>query len=214
MTIIEIMSLIGALCLLFIVLKNTKIADLKTDTTLQHRFFGTTVLVFILWIFRAGIVDELYVHFMWLTSLALVLGFRWAIISASLVLLAVTLLGYEHASMLGVNWLAGVAMPIAITYLIFSWSFHKLPRNVFVYLFVCGFFPGAITISLKMLILAGYYYIDTDLTWDTIYQNYVLLTPLLLFPEAMFNGMTMTVLIVHKPHWVYTFHDKFYIDNK
>ncbi|MEQ3653648.1 MAG: hypothetical protein ABNH33_10015, partial [Glaciecola sp.] len=113
MTIIEIMSLIGALCLLFVVLKNTKIADLKTDTTLQHRFFGTTVLVFILWIFRAGIVDELYVHFMWLTSLALVLGFRWAIISASLVLLAVTLLGYEHASMLGVNWLAGVAMPIA-----------------------------------------------------------------------------------------------------
>lgn len=196
------------------VIKSTRIAVLKTDTHFQHRFFGATALVFLLWIFRTGIVEELFVHFMWLASLALVLGFRWSILSATIVLFAVTALGYEKVSMFGVNWLVGVLLPIALTYGIFSLSFHKLPKNVFIYLFVCAFFPGALTISLKMLMLSAYYNIDTSLGWDVIYRNYLLLTPLMLFPEAFFNGMTMTILVVHKPHWVYTFHDKFYIDNK
>jgi uncharacterized membrane protein len=30
----------------------------------------------------------------------------------------------------------------------------------------------------------------------------------------MLNGMTMTLLIIYKPQWVYTFYDKFYIDKK
>ncbi|MBF7072958.1 energy-coupling factor ABC transporter permease [Glaciecola sp. MH2013] len=214
MTFLQFVALLISCFMLLAVVKNTQISALKSDTKMQHRFFGATALVFILWIFRTGITEGLVVHFMWLTSLSLVLGFRWALLSASIVLVAVTGLGYEKPSMLGINWLLGVAIPIAISYGIFSWSFHKLPKNVFVYLFVCAFFPGAISISLKMLMMSAYFAGDTDLTWNVIYQNYLLLTPLMLFPEAFFNGMTMTVLVVHKPQWVYTYHDKFYIDNK
>ena len=36
----------------------------------------------------------------------------------------------------------------------------------------------------------------------------------LLFPEGMLNGMTMTILIIYFPGLAYTFHDKFYIDGK
>ena len=214
MTVLQFVALGLSLILLVTVLKNTPFLTLKNDPFFQHRFFGATALVFVLWIFRTGIIDELFVHFMWLASLALVLGFRWALISATIVLFAVTGIGYEKITMLGVNWLLGILLPVSITYAIFSWSFHKLPKNMFVYLFVCAFFPGALTMTIKMLSLAIYYQLDTDLGWDVIYQNYLLLTPLMLFPEAFFNGMTMTVLVVHKPQWVYTFHDKFYIDNK
>lgn len=197
-----------------IIIKNTDLSKIVTDNAFQHRFFGASVAVFILWIFRVGIVEELHVHFMWLTSLALILGFRWAIISSTIALLALTVIGYETYSMFGVNWLLGTLLPISVTYAIFSLAFHKLPKNVFVYLFVCAFFPGAITVSIKIIAMAGYFHLDTDLGWDVIFDNYVMLIPLLLFSEAFFNGFTMTTLVVHKPHWVYTFHDKFYIDGK
>jgi uncharacterized membrane protein len=214
MTELQILGAIASIIGLAIVIRNTDFKQLIDDSAFQHRFFGASAAVFVLWIFRVGIVDELQVHFIWLTSLALILGFRWAIISSSFVLLGMTIAGYEKFSMLGINWLLGTLLPISVTYAIFSWSFHKLPKNLFVYIFVCAFFPGAITVSLKIIAMAGYFQLDTDLGWDVIFNNYVLLIPLLLFSEAFFNGFTITSLVIHKPQWVYTFHDKFYIDGK
>jgi uncharacterized membrane protein len=214
MTELQILGAIASVISLAIIIRNTDFKQLIDDSAFQHRFFGASAAVFVLWIFRVGIVDELQVHFIWLTSLALILGFRWAIISSSFVLLGMTISGYEKFSMLGINWLLGTLLPISVSYAIFSWSFHNLPKNLFVYIFVCAFFPGAITVSLKIIAMAGYFQLDTDLGWDVIFNNYVLLIPLLLFSEAFFNGFTITSLVIHKPQWVYTFHDKFYIDGK
>jgi uncharacterized membrane protein len=214
MTELQILGAIASVISLAIIIRNTDFKQLIDDSAFQHRFFGASAAVFVLWIFRVGIVDELQVHFIWLTSLALILGFRWAIISSSFVLLGMTISGYEKFSMLGINWLLGTLLPISVSYTIFSWSFHNLPKNLFVYIFVCAFFPGAITVSLKIIAMAGYFQLDTDLGWDVIFNNYVLLIPLLLFSEAFFNGFTITSLVIHKPQWVYTFHDKFYIDGK
>nr|WP_297347658.1 energy-coupling factor ABC transporter permease [uncultured Glaciecola sp.] len=214
MTELQVLGAIASIIGLAIIIKNTDFKQLVDDSAFQHRFFGASAAVFVLWIFRVGIVDELQVHFIWLTSLTLILGFRWAIISSSFVLLGITIVGYEKFSMLGINWLLGTLLPISVTYAIFSWSFHKLPKHLFVYIFVCAFFPGAITVSLKIIAMAGYFQLDTDLGWDVIFNNYVLLIPLLLFSEAFFNGFTITSLVIHKPQWVYTFHDKFYIDGK
>jgi uncharacterized membrane protein len=214
MTELQILGAIASIIGLAIIIRNTDFKQLIDDSAFQHRFFGASAAVFVLWIFRVGIVDELQVHFIWLTSLTLILGFRWAIISSSFVLLGMTITGYEKFSMFGIHWLLGTLLPISVTYAIFSWSFHKLPKNLFVYIFVCAFFPGAITVSLKIIAMAGYFQLDTDLGWDVIFNNYVLLIPLLLFSEAFFNGFTITSLVIHKPQWVYTFHDKFYIDGK
>jgi uncharacterized membrane protein len=140
------------------------------------------------------------------------LGFRWAIFSASLALLGLTVFGKENIDMLGVNFLLGVLAPIALTYGIYSLTFHKLPRHIFTYIFLCAFIPGALTIGLKMLALSGYFYFDGIYSWQIIEDNYLMLTTLMFFPEAMFNGMTITLLIIYKPEWVYTFYDKLYLD--
>jgi|TARA_R110002111_G_scaffold134797_1_gene200818 uncharacterized membrane protein len=176
--------------------------------------FGSAACVFILWMVRTGIYDGLTVHFLWLSALPLLLGFRWAIFSATLALLGVTLFGKESIEMLGVNFLLGVLAPIALTYGIYSLTFHKLPRHIFIYIFLCAFIPGALTIGLKMLALSGYFYLDGLYTWHVIKDNYLVLSTLMLFPEAMFNGMTITLLIIYKPQWVYTFYDKLYLDKQ
>lgn len=116
--------------------------------------------------------------------------------------------------MFGINGIVGVMVPICSSYLLYSLSFHRLPRHFFVYIFAASFFPGALMIAIKMALLGGYYAIDGVHSWDVIMDNYLVLIPLLLFPEAMLNGMTMTLLIIYKPDWVYTFQDKFYLNKK
>jgi uncharacterized membrane protein len=211
---IQAMAGLLSLVICFFVSKKLVFSQLISDKKCQHLVFGSAACVFMLWMFRTGIYDGLNVHFLWLSALPLLLGFRWAIFSATLALLGLTVFGKENIDMLGVNFLLGVLLPIALTYGIYSLTFHKLPRHIFVYIFLCAFIPGALTITLKMLALSGYFYLDGVYSWRIIEDNYLVLSTLMLFPEAMFNGMTMTLLIIFKPEWVYTFYDKLYLDNQ
>lgn len=194
--------------------RHLDLSEFANDKRRQHIVFGAMAALFFLWLFRAGIYDGLDVHFLWLTALSLTLGFRWALVASSVALLGVTVVGLEEWHMFGVNAWLNVVAPIAMSYLVYIISFHKIPRHVFIYIFVCAFFPGALVIALQIFLLGGYYYIDDIYSWQVVYDNYILLIPLMLFPEGLLNGMTMTLFIIYKPEWVYSFHDKFYIDGK
>lgn len=214
MTSLQTFALILFTGLMIVIIRNLSWQALLKDKRQQHVLFGYTALLFFLWIFRAGIYQGLDVHFLWLSALTLTLGFRKALIAGAVALTGITLSGTEQWHMIGVNGLLGVVMPVCVSYVIFMTAFHKIPRNLFVYIFACAFFPGAIVIALKMGLLGGYYLADGLYDWQTVRDNYLILIPLLLFPEGLLNGMTMTLLIVYKPELVYTFHDKFYIDGK
>jgi len=213
-TTLQVCAAIVSLISFFFIVKNTNLQRIVKDKKWQHIVFGFSTLIFILWLFRVSIYDGLVIHFIALTTLTLVLGFRWAMLSASAILVILTAIGYEDWSMLGVNALIGVYLPIVVTYGIFTFTFHRLPRQPFVYLFLCAFFPGAITIGLKMITMSGYYFLDGFYPWDVIVYNYANMTWLMLFPEAFFNGFSMTCLVIYKPDLIYTFDDKFYIDGK
>ena len=213
MTLLHFLALVLALLLTTFVAKRVDWSAFNQDKSKQHLLFGSSAAIFALWWFRAGIFEGLDVHFLWLSALTLMLGFRLALIAALVALVGTTLVGNEAWNMLGVNALLGVFLPIGLTYLIFMVAFHRLPRHLFVYIFICAFFPGAITIAAKMAALSVYYWLGGIYSWDVVFDNYLLLTPLMLFPEAMLNGMTMTLLVIYKPDWVYCFHDKFYLDD-
>jgi uncharacterized membrane protein len=211
---LQIISVVLYVGIVAYVISKTPLKQMLQDKGFQHRLFGSMTCVFVLWLFRVSIYDGLVMHFLWLTALTLVLGFRWAIIAATVVLIGSTIIGQEPLAMFGVNGLLGVLLPVAFTYMVFMLTFHKLPRHLFTYIFLCAFFPGAITMALKMLSLSAYFYADGMYAWNVIEYNYAQMTILMMFPEAFFNGMTMTCLIVYKPELVYTFEDKFYLDGK
>lgn len=178
----------------------------------QHLVFGTAATLFVLWLLKAGIFEGLDVHFLGLSVLTLMLGFRYALIASSLALLGSVAVGYGSWANIGVAGLFGTVVPIGVTYLFYMLSFHRLPRQLFIYIFICAFFPAALSIALKTLTLGLFYYFDDVYTWDIVYNNYILLIPLLIFPEALLNGMAITLLVIYQPAWVYTFHDKFYLN--
>lgn len=211
---LQIIAWLGYLASLFYLYRHLPHGQLLEDKKVQHLVFGASVSLFVLWLFRTGIYDGLNVHFLWLTALTLLLGLRWALVSGFITLLGVTIIGLEDWSMFGINGLLAITAPLVGTYLVYNFTFHKLPRHFFVYVFVCAFLTGAAVMALKMFLLGSYYYIDGIHSWDVVRDNYLLLIPLMLFSEAMLNGMTITLLIIYKPTWVYTFYDKYYLSNK
>jgi uncharacterized membrane protein len=213
-TTLQTLALIAFAAVLVAILKQISWSEFVSNKKRQHLVFGSTASLFVLWIFRAGIYEGLDVHFLWLTAITLTLGFRYAVLTATVALIGMTAIGKSDIAMFGVSGLFGIAIPVAVSYLVFMVAFHKLPRHVFIYIFICAFFPGAAMIALKMGLLGGYFVADGLHSWEVVKDNYLVLIPLLLFPEGMLNGMTMTLLVIYKPDWIYTFHDKFYIDNK
>ena len=136
------------------------------------------------------------------------------VLMATLSLLLITLFGFEPWSDFGANWLLGVMVPLSFSYFVFLLTYSYLPRHLFVYIFVAGFFNAALTIALKMLIFAGYMVWSGQYSWQVVMDNYVGIMPLLLFPEALLNGMAITLLVVFKPQWMNTFFDRDYLINK
>ena len=117
-------------------IKQIDLAHFVKNKDQQHLIFGTAASLFVLWLFKAGIYEGLDVHFLGLSVLTLMLGFRNAIIASFIALLGASAIGYGAWENFGVNGLLGTVLPIGITYLFYMLSFHRIPRQLFVYIFV------------------------------------------------------------------------------
>lgn len=167
-----------------------------------------------LWMVRTGIQPGLHLHFLGLTTLALMLGWRLSLLVASLALIFTTLFGIDQWSLFSVNLLLGVIIPLSFSYFFFLLSYSYLPRHLFVYIFIAGFANGALTITVQMFLMACYYAWMGLYDWRVLVDDYLLILPLMLFPEGLINGMALATLVVYKPEWVCTFLDRDYLSKK
>ncbi|SHH37373.1 energy-coupling factor ABC transporter permease [Ferrimonas marina] len=191
------------------------------DSALWHnwrtsRYFHLTMLVAVatlcLWRIRAGIYEGLDLHFLAITLVTLMFGWRTALLVLSAAQTGLLLAGvdlWQHAGAL--FWL-GIALPVGFSYLWLSLCHNLLPKNLWVYVFVGAFLNGALTFVIRTLGLALYYQGSYD--WSLVMDNYVVLIPLFMFPEAMLNGFPTTMLVVYKPDWLATWDERRYMQDK
>jgi len=184
---------------------------LRTDKGYQHLVLASMVVLFLLWSLRAGIAEGLQVHFLAITVLALSHGWQIAGLIGSVPLLFLTVVGLVDWQDAGLYALTGVIFPVMFSYAVFLFSYRFMTRHLFVYIFVAAFLNGALTMIVHLLLISGWMYFGSYYSWSYIVDNYLVLLPLLLFPEALINGMAMTLLVVYKPEWVRTFADRDYI---
>lgn len=207
---IPVTSLVLYLALVFLSIR--PVLSQFSQSKVQHLVFGSAAALSVLWWFRTGIYDGLEIHFLWTTALTLTLGWRWAMASSALALLITALTGTISFSEIGINGLIGCALPILFSYLVYMIAYHKMPRHFLVYVFFCSFVTGAAALALKMFVFSLFYQQLDLYSWQILSDNYLILIPLLLFPEALLNGMTMTLGVVYKPEWVATFYDNQYLN--
>ena len=207
----QVAALLLWLVLLAFSLNASLLRTLGAHPLYQHLCLGGAIELVPLWTLRAGLHEGLEIHFLGLTSLTLLLGWRLALLAPCLTLLLLAYFGVIPLADIGWQALIGVALPVATSWLLFLGSWAWLPRHLFVYLFVAAFLGGALSISAKVIASALLMGVSGTYSWHTISADYLSIWPLLLFPEALLNGMTMTLLAVYRPHWVNTFFDREYL---
>lgn len=187
---------------------------LMTERAFQHVTFAVMLALFVLWSADAGVKDGLSIHFLGLTALTLMYGWKSAFALSVFISFLLALSGEYIFYELPEQLLLSCLIPIAISYGVFLASYRYLPRNIFVFIFVAGFFNGAITGTLHLLISSAYLLHTLSYDWQTIVHHYLIFTPLLAFPEGLLNGMTAAVLTVFKPELLRVFSDRDYIYNQ
>lgn len=183
----------------------------RAEKDYQHWVLASMVVLFLLWSLTAGLSGGLQVHFLALTTLSLCHGWRIAALIGVLPTLLLALFGLLPFADIGIYLVVSVIVPAWLSFLLFRLTYRYLIRHLFVYIFVAAFLNGALTIAIHQLLNGGVMWLSGLYSWHYIVDNYLVLTPLLLFPEAMLNGMAITLLVVYQPRWVRTFHDNDYL---
>lgn len=186
----------------------------KQEKDYQHWVLASVVVLFLLWSLRAGLTDGLKVHFLALTILTLCHGWRIACLIGVAPLLLLAGFGLLPLADIGLYGLTGVTLPVLVSYGLFALTYRYLAHHLFVYIFVGAFINAALTMIAHMVLTSGWIALSGIFSWSYIVENYLVLMPLLLFPEALINGMAITLLVVYRPEWVRTFHDGDYLDRR
>lgn len=191
----------------------TFITELHHNTALLQRNLASIVLISALWSLQASLQSGLYIHF--LGSTALVLMFKWRRAIWIGTFAAVLSMVSSHLTLpyIGLFLIGTVLIPMTSSYLISYLVHKKLPHHLFIYLFISAFLNGAITILVKQFSMASLLWWNGNYEWHTLVDSYLLLTPLLLFPEALLNGMTITLMSVYRPDWLVTFNQSDYLSD-
>lgn len=179
-----------------------------------HLILGGVLCCVLLWSLSLRFIDGLWLHFLGLSSLTLVLGWRFAILAASLALVLYTLLQQQPLLALPAAWLVTVAVPATGTRLLLFYL-RRLPLpNLFVYTLGAGFGGGilaTVLAAITALLMFAAFGLDDWLhsalaNWPMIF--------LLGFPEGFINGTVVTTLTVFFPDAMKTFDSQYYLGDE
>ena len=187
---------------------------LRVNQGLQHLCVGATVLLVIIWSIRADLSEGVSIHFLGMTALCLVLGWDLAIVCGSVALALIALFSGGDWSNFAANGVLTILLPVAVTQLVMLWVTKTMPKNFFVYLFVCGFFCAGLSAALTGLSVSLTLWLTDVYPWFKIEQDIVTIIILTIFPEGLLNGILLTAIMVFYPDWIRSFDAKAYIDDQ
>ena len=186
----------------------------KGDRSAQHVWFGAALVVVLLWSLSASIGGGFSFHFLLMTTITLMFGPQFALMTMTLGLLGVTLNTEAGWGVFGLNALLMGWIPIMLTWWIYKLAYRHLDRNFFVYVFLNGFLAAGLGALLAMLSAAGVMYLAGAYTYEELSYNFLIFIPMLVAPEAFLNGFIVASLVLMKPEWLTSFSDADYLKGK
>ena len=178
-----------------------------------HIWIFTVYFLCLMWILRASLESGVNVHLLGTTLIALMFGWRLAVLGISVVCAAVSWWGNIAYENLSVAIFVNAYFSVSFSYFIFLVVEAVLPRNVYIYLFISSFFGAALTFILTgtlSAIVLGYFQVYE---WKYLWEMYLPFYYLLSFGEAFTTCGLVTMLIVYYPKWVYSFRDERYLNH-
>ncbi|MBX9605806.1 MAG: energy-coupling factor ABC transporter permease [Gammaproteobacteria bacterium] len=178
------------------------------------RFAAFTVAVLALWQLRAALGDAPAMHLLGATLLTLAFGPALATFALSLVLAGATYKAAQGWGCFGLNGLLLVMLPVGVSYAWARVTERLLPRHVFVYFFVAAFFGAAVSAAVSALAVGAVLALGGAVSRVALVGNYLPTSLLMLFPEAFLTGGFVTLAVAYKPHWLVSFRDRDYLEER
>jgi len=195
-------------------LKTAPWHKIEEDKGAQHVLLAMSVIIFLVWQLGASLENGITFHFLLMTLMALMFGPQFAILGVLFALSGVTFQSELGWLSFGINAILMGVVPIIVTWWMFKVGAKFLEPNFFVYVFYNGFLSAAVGVVLSLGLGATVMLLNEVHSYDVLKQSFIVYIPLMATPEGFLNGMLITALILLKPHWVSTFHDKTYINGK
>ena len=202
----------GLVMLLAIV--STRWRDYTEQPERAHVLLGSSVALILIWQITTTSLPGLEYHYLGATLMTLMFGWQRALLVISLVLLGQIFNGSSDWQTYPMNVLTMGLVPILTSYGIYRLIDRILPKHIFIYIFINGFFGAALAMFSAIavssaLLIAGGVYTFTQLSYD-----YFPFLPLMMFPEAFITGMFTSILVAMYPNWITTFDDARYLKRK
>ncbi|OOZ34496.1 energy-coupling factor ABC transporter permease [Solemya velesiana gill symbiont] len=179
-----------------------------------HVFLGSCVVLLVLWSMDARINDGLSFHLLGVTTITLMFGWSFGVIANSIALLGVTINGDNAWSAFALNALVLGVLPVTLTQVILVLVRSLLPKNFFIYVLVNGFLTAGLVMLVSGYVATGLLILSGGYSLVELKETFIPFFPLMAMPEAFLNGWIITVLVVYRPQWVYSFSDELYIKGK
>lgn len=104
-----------------------------------------------------------------------------------------------------------VLLPPLLVNLGFRHWVSRLPANIFIFIFLNGFWAAAVGMVFTGVILVGLLdwadVFDTSVLWKTAFPVFFLIA----WAEAFLSGISTAIFIALKPQWICTFDDDRYL---
>lgn len=179
-----------------------------------HVFLGFCVSLLLLWSMRAPVNQALTFHLLGTTALTLVCGWALAVLGSALALLGVWAYQPGQWEAFALNLLLVGILPVLLSQLSLVLAFRYLPKNFFIYVLLNGFLTAGLAGLVSGYLATAALVTWGDFTFIELDETFLPFFPLMFLPEAFLNGWIITILVVNRPHWVYSFSDRFYINGK
>mgnify|MGYP001829005691 CR=1 FL=1 len=187
---------------------------IRQDSGAQNVYLGAIVVVLLVWMIRADLPTGLNFHLLGASLLCLLFEWQFALFALAIIVAAHTLISGMPLANYALNWLTLGAFPVILCRLSLYLVQRYLPHNFYIYIFINTFFVAGISAYLAGGLSAVWLYYVLDFSSHLITDQYLPALILIMLPEAVITGMVMTILVVYKPVWVATFHDRWYLKNR
>ena len=98
--------------------------------------------------------------------------------------------------------------PIICSHLFYRLIERYLPKHFFVSIFVTAFLGAGLVLAGTLLLATMIVMLGDIYSRQELSSRYLPFMPLMIFPEAFITGFLITIMVVMRPEWVYTFDDK------
>lgn len=187
-------------------------AEHLTVKSHQHVWLAITLMILLLWTFRAGVKPGLGLHLLGAVTLTLLVGRALALLSFVAIITGMVLMEVEPLRNAPVTFVLEALLPVMCCWFWFQKTEQYLPHHLFIFIFISVFANAALTMVIVMLTKGLLLWLCGIYPIQQLLHDYWILIPLLAFPEAFLNGFIMTGLSVLHPNFILHYDDDKYLN--